>query len=365
MIQLFHNVNIDWLGKRKFFIGLSIVLMLSGMGTALYRHRFHPKGTEAFNLGVDFKGGTVVTARFKQAPSVDALRTAINRAGVSDAVIQQALDRAGEFLVKVPQQGSDENVGETQAGEDAARAKVRKALNTFGPEAEPSKNLNDDPKAAYKIEGTEAVGRIASKQLRTQAIAVTVAALIGMLIFIAFRFEWTYGAAAVIAVFHTVLVTLGLFSIFQIEINLTVIAALLTLVGFDVNDSIVIFDRIRENRKLYRRMNLYDVTNLSINQTLSRTVITSGLVFLSVVSLVLLGGETLRPFSLALLMGIVFGTYDTIAVAGPLMVWWEKRVAAANRAANARQRESGSLSTRNSARSDRRPSGVGKPSKAA
>src|SRR5207244_5909512 len=151
-------------------------------------------------------------------------------------------------------------------------------------------------------------------------------ALIGMLLFIAFRFEWTYGAAAVIAVFHTVLMTLERLSIVQIEINLTVIAALLTLVGFDVNDSIVIFDRIRENRKLYRRMSLYDVTNLSINQTLSRTVITSGLVFLSVISLVLLGGETLRPFSLALLMGIVFGIYDTIAVSGPIRVRWERKL---------------------------------------
>src|SRR5437879_6697239 len=110
MIQVFHNINIDWLGKRKFFIGLSIVLMLSGMGTALYRHRFHPKGTEAFNLGVDFKGGTVVTARFKQAPSVDALRTAINRAGVSDAVIQPVLDKPGEFLIKVAQRGFSEIV---------------------------------------------------------------------------------------------------------------------------------------------------------------------------------------------------------------------------------------------------------------
>src|SRR5437870_6076163 len=362
MIQLFHNVNIDWLGKRKFFIGLSIVLMLSGMGTALYRHRFHPKGTEAFNLGVDFKGGTVVTARFKQAPSVDALRTAINRAGVSDAVIQQALDRAGEFLVKVPHQGAGEVSTESQAGVDAARANVKKALDTFGPEVDPTKSLNDDPKAAYKIEGTEAVGRIASKQLRTQAIAVTVAALIGMLIFIAFRFEWTYGAAAVIAVFHTVLVTLGLFSIFQIEINLTVIAALLTLVGFDVNDSIVIFDRIRENRKLYRRMNLYDVTNLSINQTLSRTVITSGLVFLSVISLVLLGGETLRPFSLALLMGIVFGTYDTIAVAGRLMVGWDRKVEAGKRAAVAK---AGAPTSRNSARTERARDATTKSSRAA
>jgi preprotein translocase subunit SecF len=315
MFQLFHQVNIDWLGKRRFFIGLSILLMLAGMGTALYRHKFHPNGTDAFNLGVDFKGGTVVTARFKQPPSVEALRAAIQTAGVHDAVIQPVLDRQGEFLIRVPQMGpAPTDAAQPQTvGVDPARARVGQALKTFGEDN-------------AEIVGTDAVSAIASSQLRTQAIAVTIAALVGMLLFIAFRFEWTYGAGAVIAVFHTVLVTLGLFSIFQIEINLTVIAALLTLVGFDVNDSIVIFDRIRENRKLYRRMNLYDVTNLSINQTLSRTVITSGLVFLSVIALVLLGGETLRPFSLALLMGILFGTYDTIAVAGPIMVWWERRL---------------------------------------
>ena len=360
MIQIFHDINVDWLGKRKFFIGLSIALMLAGMGTALYRHKFHPHGTEAFNLGVDFKGGTVVTVRFRQAPPVDTLRSAINHAGISDAVIQPVLDKPGEFLIKVPQQGTSENVPETQTGVDAARAKVRQALSTFGSEAQASSSLADDPNAAYKIEGTDAVSAVASSQLRTKAIAVTIAALIGMLIFIAFRFEWTYGAAAVIAVFHTVLVTLGLFSMFQIEINLTVIAALLTLVGFDVNDSIVIFDRIRENRKLHRRMSLYDVTNLSINQTLSRTVITSGLVFLSVVALVLLGGETLRPFSLALLMGILFGTYDTIAVAGPIMVWWERKLEAANRLPAVTARESG-FQSKSVAGSNK---GVGKPSRA-
>ena len=362
MVRLFHDVKIDWLGKRRFFIGLSIMLLLAGMGMALYRHKFHPGGSDAFNLGVDFKGGTVVTARFKQPPTVDQLRSAINAAGIRDAIIQPVLDKRGMFLIKVPHQGAEEVSSESQAGVDAARAKTRQALNTFGSEADPKNTLEQDQQAAYKIEGTDAVGQVASKQLRTQAIAVTVAALIGMLLFIAFRFEWTYGAAAVIAVFHTVLVTLGLFSIFQIEINLTVIAALLTLVGFDVNDSIVIFDRIRENRKLYRRMNLYDVTNLSINQTLSRTVITSGLVFLSVVSLVLLGGETLRPFSLALLMGIVFGTYDTIAVAGPLMVWWERRLAASERAAAAK---AGVPASRNSARTERARDTTTKPSRAA
>jgi preprotein translocase subunit SecF len=348
MFRLFHDVNIDWLGKRRVFIGLSIVLMLAGMGTALYRHRFHPNGTDAFNLGVDFKGGTVVTARFKQPPATEALRAAIQQAGVSDAVIQPVLDRSGEFLIKVPQQGpataQSQAPADAPVGVDPARAKLAEAFKTFG-----------DGNAEFL--GTEAVSAVASSQLRTQAIAVTIAALIGMLLFIAFRFEWTYGASAVIAVFHTVLVTLGLFSIFQIEINLTVIAALLTLVGFDVNDSIVIFDRIRENRRLYRRMSLYDVTNLSINQTLSRTVITSGLVFLSVVSLVLLGGQTLRPFSLALLMGILFGTYDTIAVAGPIMVWWEKRLASSERAALAKMP---GAAARNSSRSN-----AGKPSRAA
>src|SRR5262252_2969358 len=341
MVRLFHDIRIDWLGKRRFFIGISIVLMLAGMGTALYRHRFHPNGTDAFNLGADFKGGTVVTTRFKQPPAVEALRAAIEATGVRDAVIQPVLDRPGEFLIKVPQQAAaaqtDQN--QTQVGVDPARARLGQALKTFG-------------EGNAEILGTDAVSAVASSQLRTQAIAVTIAALIGMLLFIAFRFEWTYNAAAVVAVFHTVLVTLGLFSIFQIEINLTVIAALLTLVGFDVNDSIVIFDRIRENRKLYRRMNLYDVTNLSINQTLSRTVITSGLVFLSVVSLVILGGETLRPFSLALLMGILFGTYDTIAVAGPIMVWWEKRLASSERAALA----AAATAPRNSPRAGVKPS---------
>jgi len=318
MFQVLHDISIDWLGNRRWFIGVSVLLMLAGLGSAILRQATH---RQAFNLGVDFKGGTVVTARFKQKPSDDTIRNALTAKGVQDAVVQGVTDRPDTVLIKVPLEGE---------GQDG-RTKVKDALNTFGTEAPPGSELEAAQNAAYKIVGTDAVGAIAGAQLRNKAIAVTLAALVGILVYIAARFEWTYGAAAVIAVFHDVLVTLGFFSIFQIEISLNVIAALLTLVGFSVNDTIVVFDRIRENRKLHRRDSLYKITNDSINQTLSRTVITNGLVFLSVLALVLFGGDVLRAFSLALFIGVVFGTYSSIAIASPIMVWWEQRLEAANR----------------------------------
>lgn len=319
MFQILQNVTVDWLGRRRIFIGVSVVLLLVGLGSAILRQA---TGRPAFNLGVDFKGGTVVTARFKQRPSDDQIRSALNDKGIHDAVVQPVTDRPDTFLIKVP----------LIEGQDG-RTQVKEALTSFGQEAPATVELDADPNAAFKIVGTDAVGAIAGAQLRNKAIAVTLAALVGILVYIAFRFEWTYGAAAVIAVFHDVLVTLGFFSIFQIEVSLNVIAALLTLVGFSVNDTIVVFDRIRENRRLHRRDSLYKITNDAINQTLSRTAITNGLVFLSVLALVLFGGDVLRAFSLALFIGVIVGTYSSIAIASPIMVWWEQRLEAANREA--------------------------------
>jgi preprotein translocase subunit SecF len=250
--------------------------------------------------------------------TAEAIREILARQGVTDTTIQGVTDRPNTFLIKVPLEGAG---GEQPQEVEQGRKRVRDALNTIGPERE-----------AYEILGTEAVGAVAGAQLRNKAIAVTLAALVGMLGYIAFRFEWTYGAAAVIAVFHDVLVTLGFFSIFQWEISLTVIAALLTLVGASVNDTIVVFDRVRENRRLHRRDTLYKITNDSINQTLSRTVITQGLIILSVLALVIFGGDVLRGFSLALLIGTIVGTYSSIAVASPIMVWWEQRIEAAKKA---------------------------------
>jgi len=342
MIQVFKNARVDWLGNRRWFIMVSIVLMLAGLGSAIFRQVKHPNGTEAFNLGVDFKGGTVVTVKFRQRPDAEAIHAALKSQGASETIVQPAVDKPDEALIKLPLAGPAGGTVEDASQVDAGRTTVRKALNTFGPEAK--KDLQSEPETAYHIEGTEAVGPVAGQQLRNQAIAVTLAALVGILIYIAFRFEWTYGAAAVIAVFHDVLVTLGFFSIFQWEISLTVIAALLTLVGFSVNDTIVVFDRIRENRKLHRRDSLYKITNDSINQTLSRTVITSGLVFLSVLAMVIFGGEVLKGFSLALLVGISFGTYSSIAIASPIMVWWEQRLERSGKISAPPTRQSGSTS---------------------
>ena len=338
MFNLFHNINIDWLGKRQIFIAFSIFIMVAGLASAIGR-QFTPGGTDAFNLGVDFKGGTVVTAKFKQRPDDDQIRNALNNVGVGEPVIQASIDKPDEVLIKIPlredvlssqttvDSENSEQIKTTQV--EQGRQTVKTALDTFGKEAVGEQTLAESPDAQYKIIGTDSVGAVAGSQLRNQAVAATLLGLVGILLFIAFRYDWTYAAGAVIAVFHDVLMVLAFFSILQWEINLTVIAAILTIVGFSVNDSIVIFDRIRENLALNRTDSLFKITNDSINQTLSRTVITAGLVLLSVLALVLFGGEVLRSFSLALLVGIILGTYSTIAIASPIAIWWQDKLGAA------------------------------------
>jgi len=325
MIELFNKINVDWMGKRKIFIAISVILMLAGLTSAIYRQA---TGGSPFNLGVDFKGGTVLTTKFKDSniPTGEAIRSALQSSGINDAQIQNSLDKRDEVLIKIPLTGETAIVpGEEGKSEvELGRERVKKALDSFGKEA--VGELGADENAAYKIVGTDSVGPVAGKQLRNQAVAVTMLGLLGILFFIAFRYNWTYGAGAVIAVLHDVLVTLAFFSIFQWEVDLSVVAALLTLVGFSVNDSIVIFDRIRENLKIQRREPLYNLTNNAINQTMSRTIITGGLVFLSVLALVLFGGEVLRNFSLALFVGVITGTYSTIAIASPIALWWEQKL---------------------------------------
>lgn len=357
MFEFFGKINVDWMGIRKPLIAISILILLAGLISAVGR-QLTPGGTDAFNLGVDFQGGTVITAKFKgEKPSEDEIRTALQNIGVSDPLIQASTDKTDEVLIKVPLFESSEAGPATQSQTDGGvqtsnidsntnlqtagqneqqknqinqgRASVKQALDTFGKEAEATKSLDEDEAARYKIVGTDSVGPVAGAQLRNQAVLATLLGMVGILLFIAYRYDWTYAAGAVIAVFHDVLITLAFFSVFQWEVSLTVLAALLTLVGFSVNDSIVIFDRIRENLRSNRIESLYNLTNDSINQTMSRTIITGGLVFLSVLALVLFGGEVLRGFSLALFVGVITGTYSTIAIASPIAIWWQDKLGAA------------------------------------
>lgn len=334
MFEFFTDLKVDWMGWRRPLIFVSVAMLVAGLVSAGWRQM---SGQEPFNLGVDFKGGSVLTVKFREKPTADAIRSALNSSGITESVIQDSTDKTDEVLIKIPIiEGEDLGAQPVEGQEDPAaagatqvdkgRQAVKSALDTFGKEAEPTLTLEQDANAAYKIVGTDSVGPVAGEQLRDAAVIATLLGLVGMLLFIAYRYDWTYAAGAVVAVFHDVLVTLAFFSIFQWEIGLTVLAAMLTLVGFSVNDTIVIFDRIRENSVLNRDEDLYTVTNRSINQTMSRTVVTNGLTFLSVLALVLFGGEVLRSFSLALFVGIIVGTYSTIAIASPIAIWWQSKL---------------------------------------
>jgi preprotein translocase subunit SecF len=306
-VELFRTTNIDWLGKKWYFLGFSLIFSVAGVLSILFWHHVP--------MGVDFKGGTQVRVAFTQAPNEDHLRQAMDRAGVRDFRIQRISDPSGNAankeIIVLPQSSA------TDTAHDAGRQSVENALNA---------NYHD---SGFTIEQVDIVGPTAGKALQKQALWATLYSLLGMLVYLWFRFELIYGVAAVVAVFHDTLITIGAFSLTNQEITLTVIAAILTLIGYSMNDTIVVFDRIRENLATSRRESLHDVVNRSINQTLSRTVISSGLTFLTVLSLFLFGGEVLHGFSFALVVGILIGTYSSIAVAAPMLVayqdWRAKR----------------------------------------
>jgi preprotein translocase subunit SecF len=379
-MELFRGVNIDWMGKAKYFVTLSLVLLAIGW-ISVWR--------QGLRYGIDFRGGTLVNVRFAARPSVDQIRKGLQDAGLRNSTITSISD------ISDPNSRNDIQISLDQTGQsdqalDADRQAVLDALHkTFGTQSgKPDFNsatpetiaafltqkdpLNlgtaaadrytqlakqiadardklgivtsfDQLKTAsgaapaavnalssgfdlgnFAIRGVQSVGPKVGSQLRSQAIWATMYALAGMLVYIAFRFEWVYGAAAVIAVFHDVLITLGFFSLRHYEISLTVIAALLTLVGYSMNDTIVIFDRVRENLRLMRRESFPEIVNKSINQTLSRTILTSGLTLLTVLVLFLMGGEALRAFSFAMVVGVVVGTYSSFGIAAPIVVVWNK-----------------------------------------
>jgi preprotein translocase subunit SecF len=381
MIELFKQPNIDWMGKAKYFYALSGILLLAGWTSIYFNHglRYGIDFRGGTNVDVRF-AQTPDLDKLRSGLSAQGIGNTELQT-VSDI----ANPNSNEVLIFVEQKNQGDDAGDASktqvikalnaiygtanSSKPDFNSATLSSLTDFLTQRDPlllstnagdryqqlSKrilayrdtnakgvltNLDDLSKVegvtpavlsalkdnyalgSFAIRGAEVVGPKVGAELRQQAILVTLYALGGMLVYIAFRFEWVYGAAAVLAVFHDVLITLGFFSLLHFEISLTVIAALLTLVGYSMNDTIVIFDRIRENNRLLRKESFADVVNKSINQTLSRTILTSGLTFLTVLVLFLMGGQVLRAFSFALVVGIVVGTYSSFGIAAPLVVAW-------------------------------------------
>jgi preprotein translocase subunit SecF len=375
-MELFKQTNFDFLGKKWPFITLSLLLTAAGLISLAL------KGGPRY--GIDFRGGALITVRFAQRPPVDQVRSAlsgklpvdvtevsnsqddiigtdvqdpvalekarativdtlnakfgnvdpakynINSAGAAGLAdrLRDALQKAGVALSEPQLQDLAKNIVDYREKQQGGLIKDLNSLSSV-PGVTPQV-LNVIKQEMYPgrltVIDTEMVGAKIGADLQRQAVLAVLYALGGMLVYIAFRFEWIYGVAAVIAVFHDTIITIGLFSLFNKEISLTVVAALLTLVGYSMNDTIVVFDRIRENLKLMRRESLENLINISVNQTLSRTVLTSGLTFLTALSLFLFGGQVLNGFAFALVVGIIVGTYSSIFIASPILIFWQNFV---------------------------------------
>jgi preprotein translocase subunit SecF len=370
-MELFKNTDFDFLKWKWPFITASLVVTAAGFISLAVKGGPH--------YGIDFKGGAQMRLRFNTEPPMDKIRKALDQK-VPGSSLQQ-LTGAQEVEVVTPITDQKELNASRQAIEDTLRGMFADSSGKLDVNNSSAETLSDALRPAlldagvalsdaqlqevstsiedyrntekggllksfdelssvkgvtpqiiealkkqcvlgpFTILSAEVVGPKIGADLRRQAIEATLYALAGMLVYIWFRFEWIYGLAAVVAVFHDTLITIGLFSLTNKEISLTVVAALLTLVGYSMNDTIVVFDRIRENLKILRREKLERVINISVNQTLSRTVLTSGLTLITALSLWLFGGEVLNGFSFALVWGIIFGTYSSVFIASPILIF--------------------------------------------
>ena len=285
--------NIDFMKLKKIGYISSILLVLLSVAV------IYIKG---FNLGLDFTGGTAIQVRFKKPIDISSLRNALKEVNLADSVIQEIGKDKRDYEIRVSlKKGSSKEIYK----------KVKEALDKHFPNQ-------------YEILKLDYIGAVIGKELREASIYSIVAVMIAILIYVAYRFEPVFAIGAIVPLFHDALITLGIFSAFNIEVDLSVVAAILTVLGYSLNDTIIIFDRIRENIKIRGKKNLLSLINESINENLSRTIITSGTTLFSVLALYLFGGESLKNFSLALLIGIVVGTYSSIYVASPIVADLEK-----------------------------------------
>ncbi|MCH6579802.1 MAG: protein translocase subunit SecF [Nitrospinae bacterium] len=289
------QTHIDFMGKFKPALMFSALLILAGV-VSIFMHG-------GLKFGIDFAGGTLVQLKFENPPAIESIRSGLKEIGLADSTIQE-FGSPDTILIRVERsEGKLEEMG----------SRIKESL-------EQTRGFT-----GITIERVEMVGPKVGKDLRQKALLSIVYAIIAIVIYISWRFEFQYAIAAIIALIHDVLITMGAFSVLDKEFTLVLVAAFLTIIGYSLNDTIVIFDRIRENTRRRSKEPLSDIINTSINQTLSRTLLTSGTTLLVVAALFFLGGEIIHDFSFALLVGVVIGTYSSIFIASVFLVYWESR----------------------------------------
>jgi preprotein translocase subunit SecF len=281
------NINLKFLNKKKFFFVASILMVLSAVGL------FFAKG---LNYGIDFKGGIMIDVRTQGPADMRSMRSQLSSLGLGEVSLQE-FGQPDNVLIRVQRQ---------DGGEDAQQIALAKVKNTLG--------------SGIEYRRTEFVGPKVSDELFWDGVKAVSFAILAILIYIWFRFEWQFGLGAIIALLHDVLTTIGIFALLGLEFNLSTVAAILTIAGYSINDTVVVYDRVRENLRKYKKLALIELLNNSINQTLSRTIMTSVTTLLALFALYFLGGEVIRDFSFAMIWGVLIGTYSSICLAVPLLL---------------------------------------------
>jgi preprotein translocase subunit SecF len=301
-MQILKNPHFNFIKYRWYALALSWSLIIAGLVTVYVM---------GLPLGVEFSGGTIVVLRFDRMPSIEQVRRGLDRGfpgGGQNVIVQTYGDPAQrEIMIRAATTGEESGTQLSSTAEAVERAIGAAGLGNF------------------TVESTEIIGPIVGRDLTQKGILATVLALSGILVYIAFRFQFSFAVGAIVATVHDILITIAFLSFFRYDLSLNVIAAILTLTGYSMNDTIVIFDRVRENLRGMRRDNITDVVNVAVNQTLNRTIITGGTTLLSVVALFLFGGEVLRGFAFTMIVGVLTGTYSSVFIAAAIVTFWRHR----------------------------------------
>jgi preprotein translocase subunit SecF len=301
MLRIFHNTTYDFIRPWRIMVGLTVGFIVIGLGSLAFN---------GIRYSIDFTGGTMMQIRFPTAPDVSKLRSSLDQGGVRDAEIQ-TFGSNREFTVRAQDVAAR---GETKTGAaDSVAVQVRNILDkTFGA-------------GNYQVVRTESVGPRVGNELRSGAIKAILFSFVLTLLYLAWRFEWRFGVAAVAATAHDICTTLAFIKLMNLEVSLTVVAGILTVIGYSLNDTIIIFDRVRENLRRRRREPLYDTLNRSVNETLPRSVMTHATAMAATLALLFFAGEVIRPFAWVMAFGIFTGTFSSIYVAAPVLLWIERR----------------------------------------